>query len=66
MEAFKEEDKKTRFFLELTKQLKDHRRVNTGNIRHPMHEILFLTLPSVVSGCKTWEEVEEFGNLKID
>jgi predicted transposase YbfD/YdcC len=66
MEAFKEEDKKTRFFLELTRQLKDHRRVNTGNIRHPMHEILFLTLSSVVSGCKTWEEVEEFGNLKID
>ena len=31
-----------------------------------MQEILFLTLSAVVSGCNTWETIEEFGNLKIE
>jgi predicted transposase YbfD/YdcC len=31
-----------------------------------LQEIFFLTLAAVVSGCNTWESIEEFGNLKID
>lgn len=65
METFEEKNHKISLFLELTKQLKDHRRVDRGNIRHSLQEILFLTLSAVVSGCNTWETIEEFGNLKL-
>jgi len=66
MEAIEKEKQKTSLFIELTSQLKDHRRTNKGNIRHSLQEILFLTLSAVVSGCNTWETIEEFGNLKIN
>jgi predicted transposase YbfD/YdcC len=66
METTKEKNHKISLFLELTKQLKDHRRTNKGNIRHSLEEILFLTLSAVISGCNTWETIEEFGNLKLD
>jgi hypothetical protein len=31
-----------------------------------LQEIFFLTLSAVVSGCNTWQSIEEFGNLKIE
>ena len=66
METISEKNPKTSLFLELTKQLKDHRRIDKGNIRHSLEEIFFLTLSAVISGCNTWETIEEFGNLKLD
>jgi predicted transposase YbfD/YdcC len=66
MENFENKIQKLALFIELTRQLKDHRRVNKGNIRYTLQELLFLTLSSVVSGCNTWESISEFGNLKID
>lgn len=66
MEIFEEKEPKIALFLELIAPLKDHRRIDKGNIRHSLQEILFLTLSAVVSGCNTWETIEEFGNLKIE
>jgi predicted transposase YbfD/YdcC len=66
MENFENKIQKLALFIELTGQLKDHRRVNKGNLRYTLQELLFLTLSSVVSGCNTWESISEFGNLKID
>jgi hypothetical protein len=31
-----------------------------------LQEIFFLTLSATVSGCNTWELIEEFGSLKLD
>lgn len=66
MKNFEAENNKISLFIELTSQLKDHRRVNKGNIKHSLQEILFLTLSAVVSGCNTWESIAEFGKLKLD
>ena len=66
MNTFEEKNTKTALFLELISKLKDHRRINTGNIRHSLQEIIFLSLSAVVSGCNTWQTIEEFGNLKLD
>jgi hypothetical protein len=66
MKNFEAKNDKIAIFLDLISLLKDHRRVSKGNIRHSLPEIFFLTLAAVVSGCNTWETIEEFGNLKID
>ncbi len=66
MEIFEIKKSKIALFVELTAQLKDHRRINKGNIRYSLQEILFLTLSGVVSGCNTWESIAEFGKLKLD
>ena len=43
MEAFSEKTQKIGLFLELTAQIKDHRRIDWGNIKYSLEEILFLT-----------------------
>jgi predicted transposase YbfD/YdcC len=65
METFSEL-KKIALFKENFASLKDHRRIDKGNIRHSLNEILFLTVSAGISGCNTWETVAEFGKLKID
>lgn len=57
---------KKNLFQESFSPLEDPRRTSKGNLKHPIEQILFLTLSAVVSGCNTWSLVEEFGNLKID
>lgn len=66
MNPFSVKKSKIVLFLELLEPLKDHRRISKGNIRHSIQEIFFLTLSAVVSGCNTWELIEEFGNLKLE
>lgn len=66
MQNFEEKNEKIAIFLELISLLKDHRRIDKGNIRHSLPEIFFLTLSAVVSGCNTWETIAEFGKLKLD
>ncbi len=65
METFLSSNQKIALFKEYFIPLKDKRRINKGNIRYSLHEILFLTISAVVSGCNTWETIEEFGELKI-
>jgi predicted transposase YbfD/YdcC len=66
METFSEKPKKIALFESYFSSLKDSRRTSKGNLRHPLPEILFLTLASVISGCNTWEEIEHFGEMKLD
>lgn len=66
MKTFEESKHKIALFIELTSQLKDHRRIDRGNIRHSLPEIFFLSLSAVISGCNTWASIEEYGNLKLD
>lgn len=66
MEIFENKKPKNALFIELTGQLKDHRRTDKGNIQYSLQEILFLTLSGAVSGCNTWEAIAEFGKLKLD
>jgi predicted transposase YbfD/YdcC len=53
-------------FQESFSTLQDPRRTSKGNLKHPINQILFLTLSAVISGCNTWCLIEEFGKLKID
>lgn len=66
MKTFEEKNNKIALFVELTSQLKDHRRIDKGNIQFSLNEIFFLTLAAVVSGCNTWLTIEEYGNLKLE
>lgn len=66
MNTFQNEKSKIELFQDLISQLKDHRRINKGNIRHSLQEIFFLTLSATVSGCNTWESIQVFGKEKID
>jgi predicted transposase YbfD/YdcC len=36
------------------------------NISYSLESILFITVCAVFSGCTDWEEIEEYGNIKID
>lgn len=46
--------------------LKDYRRLNRGNIRYSLEEIIFLTISAVVSGCNTYEDIVDFGIYKLE
>jgi len=66
MKTFQDKNYKKALFQDFFTQLKDHRRVSKGNIKYSLDEIIFLTLSAVVSGCHTWESIEEFGELNLD
>jgi len=53
-------------FQESFSSLQDPRRTHKGNLKHPINQLLFLTLSAVISGCNTWCLIEEFGKLKLD
>lgn len=46
------------------KELKDHRMNRTK--LHSIENIIFISLSAVISGAETWNEIEEFGNNKIE
>lgn len=46
--------------------MKDPRRISKGNLKHPLAEIIFLTISAVVSGANEWEAIEIFGQQQID
>ncbi len=35
-------------------------------IHHHLVDVLFLSITAVISGCEGWEEIEDFGNDKLD
>jgi predicted transposase YbfD/YdcC len=51
-------------FLDIFGKLEDPRR-EQGKL-HPMPEILFLTLCSVICGAESWIDMEDFGYAKLD
>jgi predicted transposase YbfD/YdcC len=36
------------------------------NRRHKLIDIVVLTVCAVISGCETWEDIEDYGEFKID
>ncbi len=46
--------------------LKDPRRINKGNIRHSLIEVLFVAISATISGCVGLEEMELFGEQHLD
>lgn len=37
-----------------------------GKVQHELVDVLFLAITAVISGCEGWEEIEDFGNEKLD
>ena len=35
-------------------------------VHHNLVDVLFLAITAVISGCEGWEEIEDFGNAKLD
>jgi predicted transposase YbfD/YdcC len=47
-------------------KIKDPRRLNRGNYIYPLLEIMFVAVASAVCGITEWQDMEDFGNEKID
>lgn len=58
--------KSAELFTESFSTLQDPRRTTKGNIRYSLDELLFVTITGVICGYKEWEEIAEYGELKID
>jgi predicted transposase YbfD/YdcC len=52
-------------FTESFLTLQDPRRKSKGNIQYSLEELLFVTITGVICGYQTWEEIAEYGELKI-
>lgn len=51
-------------FSAIFQELQDHRMNRTK--LHSIENILFISLSAVISGAETWNEIEEFGNEKLE
>ena len=51
-------------FLDFFDQLEDPRIERCK--KHPMAEILLLTLFGILCGCESWEDIEDYGKYKLD
>lgn len=38
----------------------------TAKVTYPLFDILFLTVSAVIAGCEGWEEIEDFGDARLD
>jgi hypothetical protein len=52
-------------FLNAFNSLKDPRRINKGNIKYPLIEILFLTISSVLCGYSDYVLIADFGKANL-
>ena len=53
-------------FTQCFTSLKDPRRINKGNIRHSLNEVLFVLISATISGCVGLESIKLFGNQHLD
>ena len=51
-------------FLDFLKDTPDHR-VDRKKL-HPIEEILLLSFMAIIAGCDSWEDIELFGQTKIE
>lgn len=65
MPDFSIQDNTKDLFSHYFSTMKDPRRTNKGNHLYPLDEVLFLTISAVISSVEGWEDICEFGNLKI-
>lgn len=52
-------------FSKIFHPLNDPRRVNQGNHRHKLSDIIFLVISAVISGASDWDQIEVFGKSQI-
>ncbi len=57
-------ENKTPLFLDEFNNLEDPR--STRNQLHSISEILLVTLCAVICGCETWNDIEDYGRIKLD
>ena len=55
----------------LTPSLMDHLSIvpyfrQAWKVQHQLSDILFLTVCAVICGAEGWDEIEDFGNAKLD
>ncbi|MVF13931.1 transposase family protein [Ketobacter sp. MCCC 1A13808] len=50
--------------LEHFKTVEDPRRA--WKIEHPLFDIILLTVSAVIGGAETWEEIQDFGELRLE
>lgn len=55
---------KTASLVEHLSVIKDIRQA--WKVEHKLTDILFLTVCAVISGCEGWDEIEDFGEAKLD
>lgn len=55
---------KTASLMEHLSVIKDIRQA--WKVEHKITDILFLTICAVISGCEGWDEIEDFGEAKLD
>jgi|APSaa5957512622_1039677.scaffolds.fasta_scaffold39907_2 predicted transposase YbfD/YdcC len=48
----------------ISENISEHRQVS--KIYHPLENIIFITVSAVISGAEHWDEIEDFGNAKIE
>jgi predicted transposase YbfD/YdcC len=53
-------------FIQSFTSLKDPRRINKGNIRHSLNEVLFVLISATISGCVGLESIKLFGTQHLD
>jgi predicted transposase YbfD/YdcC len=53
-------------FTQSFTSLKDPRRINKGNIRHSLNEVLFVLISATISGCVGLESIKLFGTQHLD
>ena len=51
-------------FFDFFKEIPDHR-IQRRKL-HPVSEILLLTFCGVACGCDSWEDIEDFGEIKLE
>jgi predicted transposase YbfD/YdcC len=49
---------------ELFENIPEHRQL--GKVFHSLQNIIFITVTAVISGAEHWDEIEDFGNAKIE
>lgn len=57
-------DEKGLGFIDFCREIPDHR-INRRKL-HPVEEILLVTFCGIIAGCESWEDMELFGEIKLD
>lgn len=66
MPNFTSENNHKNTFSTFFAKMRDPRRTNKGNHRYPLDEMFFLVISAVISGCESWETINEFGVSKLN
>jgi hypothetical protein len=37
----------------------------TAKISYPLYDVLFLSICAIITGCNSWEDIEDFGKTRL-